>query len=210
MPLICLFGPDGSGKSTLAKALAERLDKRGFRVKISWMRGTHTIASLLGRFISKIHSFRGSDNPYYGITILRSLRRLWQLIEFISMLPVLFAKFLLPSLLGYVVIAERYLPDFIVWVATTTRDPNYLKSYTARLLTASSMKAKTMIYVTAEPAELFKRREDMDKRFIRKQFKLYEEVAKSVNAFKLNTTNKEAEETLHILFNIMEADLRNP
>ncbi|MGB9622287.1 MAG: AAA family ATPase, partial [Candidatus Bathyarchaeia archaeon] len=50
MPLICLFGPDGSGKSTLARALTKRLSDENFRVKLSWMRGTHTLASLVARF----------------------------------------------------------------------------------------------------------------------------------------------------------------
>jgi len=43
MPIICFFGTDGSGKSTLAKALTKRLNSENFRVKLSWMRGTHTL-----------------------------------------------------------------------------------------------------------------------------------------------------------------------
>jgi len=68
MPLICLFGSDGSGKTTLAKALARELEDHGFNVRISWMRGTHTLASPLARFLSRFTLFRESDNPYYGIS----------------------------------------------------------------------------------------------------------------------------------------------
>ena len=125
--LICFFGPDGSGKSTITKGLAKRLDCEGIRAKLSWMRGTHTLASLLARFLSRFAPFRGSDNPYYGISIPNSARRIWQLLEFISALPILLVRFVLPSLLGYVVIAERYLPGFLVWVSLTTRDEDYLK-----------------------------------------------------------------------------------
>jgi hypothetical protein len=47
------------------------------------------------------------------------MRRLWQLLEFTSALPILLTKFILPSILGYTVIAERYIPDFLAWVSTT-------------------------------------------------------------------------------------------
>lgn len=87
------------------------------------MRGTHTFASVLARVFSKFGIFRGSDNPYYMISVSKPLRRAWQLLEFVSVLPILFARFLLSSALGFIVIAERYLPDFIAWVATTTNDP---------------------------------------------------------------------------------------
>jgi len=89
MTLIYFFGPDGSGKTTVAKALARELESHSFNVKISWMRGTHTLASLLARFLSKFTIFRGPDNPYYGISVPCGMRRLWQLLEFISVLPVL-------------------------------------------------------------------------------------------------------------------------
>jgi len=90
--------------------LAEKLKGRSLKVRLSWMRGTYTLASLLARFLSKFAPFRGSDNPYHGISIPSSARRIWQLLEFISTLPILLTRFVLSSLLGYVVVAERYLP----------------------------------------------------------------------------------------------------
>ena len=49
----------------------------------------HTLASLLARFLYKFAFFRGFDNPYYGISIPDSAKRIWQLVEFISVLPIL-------------------------------------------------------------------------------------------------------------------------
>jgi len=74
MRIVCFFGPDGSGKSTLAKALAESLKGRGLRFRVYWMRGIRTIAFILARFLSQFNSFKGSDNPYYGITLSPKLR----------------------------------------------------------------------------------------------------------------------------------------
>jgi hypothetical protein len=64
------------------------------------MRGTHILALLLARPLSRLKAFRGLDNPYYGISIPSHMERLWQLIEFISALPVLLVRFMLPSFFG--------------------------------------------------------------------------------------------------------------
>ena len=60
MVIIYFFGPDGAGKSTLAKKLAWEIHKRGHKTKLSWMRGSHTIASLLAKILSRSDFFKGS------------------------------------------------------------------------------------------------------------------------------------------------------
>jgi hypothetical protein len=55
------------------------------------------------------------------------MRRLWQLLELASALPVMLARFVPPSLLGRVVVAERYAPDLLVWASLTTGDEGYLR-----------------------------------------------------------------------------------
>jgi thymidylate kinase len=201
MPIICFFGPDGSGKTTIAMSLAEKLRSRGLKVKLSWMRGTHTLASMLARFLSKFAAFRGSDNPYCGISIPDRARRVWQLTEFLSALPVLLVRFVLPGLLGYVVIAERYVPDFLVWISLTTRDAGYLRSLEARFMLALSTKASVRFYVTASEAELIKRKGgEVGGKFLSGQLKLYDRVAELIRAYKIDTTGRSVEETLgHLL-----------
>jgi len=204
MPIICFFGTDGSGKSTLAKALTKRLNSENFKVKLSWMRGTHTLASLLARLLSKSTTFKGSDNPYYKTTIPRNLKRLWQLIEFASTLPIVLLKFILPSALGSWVVAERYVPDFIVWVSITTNDQDYPRSFEAKFLLALSSKAQAKIHVTATLKELSKRRKETNPNFVSEQLKLYDRIASAIQAHRLNTTNKSINETLEEALSVID------
>ena len=208
MPLICFFGPDGSGKTTLAKALARELEGRSFNVRISWMRGTHMLAFMLAKFLFKFATFRGLDNPYYSISIPSHMKRVWQLIEFVSVLPILLTRFMLPSLLGYTVIAERYIPDFLVWVVITTDDPSYLSSIGARFLLALALRAKVKIYVKADLQKLIERRMDMNPSFIMKQLILYEKLAEGINSLTLDTTNRSVDESMNSLLAFLDKNLK--
>ncbi len=200
--LIVLFGPDRSGKSTLAKALANKLSKEGYKIEVRWMRGTHTLASLLATFLSRFESFKGSGNPYYQISIPKNFLRTWQLIEFISVLPVLIFRFILPSSLK-IVVAERYTPDFIAWVSITTND-DYINRFEAKFLLALVHKAAIKVYVTAEIDKLQERGEK-DTNFLKKQITVYEKIAKSINAFKLDTTDRNVDESSNAIINLLRA-----
>lgn len=162
------------------------------------------MASLLARFLSRFTIFRGFDNPYYGISIPNRIKRVWQLIEFVSVLPILLVRFVLPSLLGYIVVAERYTPDFLVWVSLTTRDIGYLRSLEAKFMLALSAKTSARVYVTASEAELIRRRgQEVNSELLGRQLELYDKIAELIRAYKIDTTEKGVEETLNYLLSLL-------
>ncbi|MCW3982390.1 MAG: AAA family ATPase [Candidatus Bathyarchaeota archaeon] len=186
--LLLFFGPDGSGKTTLAKASAERLREKGFKVKVSWMRGTHTFASFIAAFLSKFAVFEGTANPYYNISIPPKLKRVWQTIEFVSALPIVLFRYTIPSVFGFYVVGERCPIDFIVWVAFTTEDESYINGFASRVLQSLTLKKSKAVYITADLNTLLTRRKDITPSKLSIQQHLYRKISASVNAYTLNTT----------------------
>ena len=193
--IIYFFGPDGAGKSTLVKGLASQLYDGDRKVKLSWMRGSHTLVSLVAIFLSKFDCFKGSDNPYYHIRVPKKLKRLWQFLEFVSALPVIFVNFLIPNVMGCWVLADRYTLDLIVWLCLTTRDKSFLSTSMSRLLLTLAKRTSAKFYVTAN-VELLKRRTN-DVWLPNEQLCLYGKLAKAVGAHIIDTTNKSVKESLH-------------
>jgi len=204
MPLICFFGPDGSGKTSIAQRLTAILC-RDSKTKNAWLRGTHTRASILARLLRKFRAFQGSDNPYYGLRIPPKLRHLWQLLEFISIIPVWLWRLAVPKFLGYTVISERGLLDFIVWVSITTRDLGFIYSSLSRIALALGLKRCLNIYVRADLEVLKTRRADESAQTTPLQLALYDAIARAVGAPVIDTTGKSVDESLVEALNILKA-----
>ena len=207
MVIMYFFGPDSTGKSTLTKALAERVHKRGYKIKLSWMRGSHTFTSLTARILSRSDVFKGSENPYYNIRIPKNLKRLWQFLEFLGALPVIIGDFLIPSLMGYWILADRYTLDLAVWISLTTRDHSFLEKFEAKLLIALAKKTSAKFYVTANPEELKGRSEKLW--FPKEQLRLYGKLAKTVDAHIIDTTNKSVDESLQEVLTALDTTNQN-
>jgi thymidylate kinase len=199
--ILYFFGPDGAGKTTIVKGLAKRI-RKNHKVKLSWMRGSHTFASLLAKILSRIDFFKGSENPYYNINIPRNLKGLWQFLEFFSALPVIISRFLIPSLMGYWIIADRYTLDLAVWISFTTRDHNFFEKLEAKVLVAQARKTYARFYVIADLKTLRKRAEKLHSP--EEQIRLYDKLAETVEATIIDTTYKSADDALQEVLRALE------
>jgi len=194
MVIMYFFGPDGSGKSTLTKAFARKVRERGYKIKLSWMRGSHTFTFLMAKILSRFDFFKGSENPYYNIRIPKKLKRLWQFLEFLGALPIILGGFLIPSHMGDWIMADRYTLDLAVWICLTTRDHSFIGKFEAKVLIMLAKRTSTKFYVTANLEELKRRTEKLW--FPREQLSLYDKLAETVDAHIIDTTNKSVDESL--------------
>jgi len=108
---------------------------------------------MLARFLSRFDFFKGSDNPYYGITLPPKLRLPRMLIEFSSILPhYLLRKFLsIPT-----DDCRSQSPRLIAWIIVTLDHPRFPNSLLGAFLAGLAFMG-TAIYVTADPNALRKR-----------------------------------------------------
>lgn len=203
---IYLTGPDGSGKTTIANLYRAHLQKRGYVVTVYWIRGTHLIASVLAKCLSKLSLFQGSDNPYYGISIPPSLRSLWIIIELLSVVPHILVRNALSRF--SIVIGDRGLLDFLVWLIVTLNYPQLLRRITGRFLAGLALKEMN-IYVKAHPVVLCKRAVNTPLDFLNKEIKCYEVLARYYTICTIDTTHKKPCESLKELIRCVMEFLGN-
>jgi energy-coupling factor transporter ATP-binding protein EcfA2 len=196
--VLCFFGADGSGKSTLARLVALHLSLKGYRVGVSWLRGTHTLASLLARFLSRFETLRGPCNPYYNICVPGKLRSLWLSLELISVLPVVLWRFVLRRRLLNLVVAERSPVDFLVWLILTLRSTGVAGGIVGRVVLALSLRAcDDMVYVRADRGVLAERRRgEREEALIPVQLAIYDRVASALKVDTIDTTSSSINDSL--------------
>jgi len=176
MVSITISGCDGSGKTTLTKVLASYLSRYG-SAKVFWFRGSHLLASLLLRLLSRFSAFRGGCNPYYRVCVPGKLRRLWIHVEFWSALPYIVLRILLSKMLKFLV-CDRGIADFIVWIVTTLNCPRFLSTLYGRFLIRLIPK-EWVVYLYADRDVLVKRA-DVPADFVYREFVVYNALVKGL------------------------------
>lgn len=197
MTCIVFSGPDGAGKTSIIDALRAYLASKDIYSSYHWLRGSHFFASLLARFFSRMRILLGDGNPFYGITIPPKLVKVWILIEIISLLPHLVARLICSRFCG-IVLCDRGIVDFIVWVAATTGLPGFPFTVLGRFLLGVARREK-MVYVYASPGTL-RQRTDLPWSFVSKTLPLYAWIVAEVKPLcVLNTTGRELKTVLAVL-----------
>jgi hypothetical protein len=117
--VIAVIGTVGSGKSTHMKILYSRLRRRGFKVKMSFLKTGHLFAFILEILLAKIFtSKRINVSPIRALveerpTLFRRIFRLWLGLDLISITLKFLIGVYLPLRLGHIVLVEEYIPAVI-------------------------------------------------------------------------------------------------
>jgi hypothetical protein len=180
---VIISGADGSGKTTAVRFLALYFSRYG-NVCVHWFRGSHLLVSILAKFLHGFSSFRGSCNPYYRICVPEKLRRVWVFLEFVSVLPHLFTRFLLGRIYRFVV-CDRGLLDFLVWLIVTLDAPWVLRTVLGRFLLGLVSK-ENIVYLYAD-VDILVRRADVPRGFIVRELAAYSALAKYFSKCSIDT-----------------------
>jgi thymidylate kinase len=228
--MIHFFGPDGAGKSTQVDILLKKFKEENAKVKKCWIRSPHTLAFILWRLMVKIGFYRSVSNPlgaaykFPAVDRNNGLRLFWSLIEFFSVLP-LIIKTRISLFRGYTLIAERYILDTVTTIAYFINDINFLKSQVAKLFFYFLPRDTIFIFLDSDYETIFRRRAGFfnvkninprvrayglipkgavePKEFIDFQRKAYKILARSFNAFVIDTTKYSITETSNAIWELV-------
>jgi glycosyltransferase involved in cell wall biosynthesis len=209
-----ITGLDGSGKTTLANWLVEYLRSKGYRCRYVWIRSLHTFAYLTSRILTPLGWHRTFRNPN-GIVISRFevhegtfARKIWPVIEFVSVLPWIILKTRLLLFLGYIIVLDRCTIDTTISIALTARDMNFADSSLGRILLKLMPKNCAVIFLDADFFTVLKRKPDIHNTSdeIKNWITLYRVLARNMNAFCLNTTILTIEQTRKKVIDLLFAE----
>jgi ABC-type branched-subunit amino acid transport system ATPase component len=112
--VVILFGPDGAGKSTQVEFMMQYFTANGVRVRKAWIMSLHSLAFIVSYVLAQLLGLRSPEEFRAKYAYSKAFRSVWYFIELVSVLPLILIRVHIPMLLGYVVIAERFVVDSIV------------------------------------------------------------------------------------------------
>jgi thymidylate kinase len=159
--MIYFFGSDGTGKTTHADMVSMYLNKKGFKTRRASIKQHHTLSFLF----LKLLAGRGSEGQainYYGFHggLTGRIKTPWKILELVSLVPAVFYRVLLPSLLGYVVVCDRYLLDTLVTLSYFLKEPKIISGVLAGVLVNLIPKNSFLVYFEADTNVILQRKKD--------------------------------------------------
>jgi thymidylate kinase len=200
---VLFFGSDGTGKTTQARLLLAELRGRGIKSRKVWIRGRHTFSFAISMIMLKL-GYGGfllhAGAPGGKILDPRRIpgKKFWAFVEFASVVPLILVRFYIPRLLGYYIVAERYVVDSIVYnrfFLGSDFDP-----YAKVLLHMIPVDALS-VHLDATRAEVLSRRADdtFSVSFVDYQLREYRRLAAALSALRIDTTKTSIEETSRLI-----------
>jgi len=159
--LIYFFGPDGTGKTTHAELVSSYLKRKDVRALRATVKQHHTISYLL------LKLFRPKDKDYlmlnyfgFDSALKKRIRKPWKMLELFSLMPAVAYRVLLPSLMGFTVVCDRYVIDTLAVLSYFLDDRGLMFGYTARLLMRLIPKKALLIQLDADTGRILSRKQD--------------------------------------------------
>lgn len=159
--MIYFFGPDGTGKTTHAELISQYLRERGYKTWRTNVKQHHTFSYLLLKLLSH-GKHNGQAISYYGFSdgLKQKIKTPWKILEMVSLFPAILYRVLLPLLLGYIVVCDRYVLDTLASLSYFLGDRKLISGMFARLLTSMIPKASILFYMNADTHVILKRKKD--------------------------------------------------
>jgi hypothetical protein len=211
--VIVFFGPDGSGKSTQCRLVVEYLTKKDLKVKKTWIRSPHTIAYFFSQFLISKGFVRTIRNPYglqMKVPLLcvnSNLGRLWPWLELASVIPLVIIRVYIPRLLGFNVVAERFVVDSVVNISFYLSDPFFYKNIVAKILIGFLPKDAILIHIDSDYQTMLTRRGQIvdPEEFISFQRTEYAVLKQSLNTVTINTSHLNVQQVHSMIIQIIES-----
>lgn len=211
--IIALFGPDGTGKTTLAKMIAKYLLIKGVKVSYIRFKSHHLTMYLLILLMQKLRLLPSTTSPRildYTVKHQFNRSRLFISLEIVNAIIWLLLNIRLRSVLGTkIIVAERYIPDFIVSMLLVKCDVSILN--TLLQLFGDFMSNGVNIFLYAKPKDIVERKknENLSVNYIQLLLKLYRYIVKYINVnLVINTSHHDISETFLIAKELLDRLLK--
>jgi thymidylate kinase len=208
--LVYFFGPDGTGKTTQAELVSFYLRRKGVRALRATVKQHHTLSYVLLRLL------RSDKNDYlltnyfgFDAAINTRIRMPWKLLELVSVMPAIAYRVLLPTLMGFTVVLDRYVIDTLVVLSYFLHDQGLLFGYTARLLIRLIPKKALLIHLDADTGRILSRKKDepLTEEIVNYYRSAYRSIvlAFGLSVTTIDTTNSSIENIQKIIRDLIEA-----